>query len=241
VYHHGSLERIKRMKTPRSIVLLPLLAVTLLACAAGRMALREGERIVFFGDSITELGVKPNGYVTLIREAIMARHPNTLIEVIGAGVSGNKVPDLQQRLVRDVMNRKPAIVVIYIGINDVWHWELKNLKGTTKEDYESGLREMIARMQYAGANVILCTPSVIGEKTDSSNGQDTMLEEYAAISRAVARSLGTTLCDLRKAFHDYLVLNNKENKRQGILTYDGVHLNDEGNKLVAREILKYLE
>jgi lysophospholipase L1-like esterase len=57
----------------------------------------------------------------------------------------------------------------------------------------------------------------------------------------VARSLGATLCDLRKAFHDYLVLNNKENKPQGILTYDGVHLNDEGNRLVAREILKYLE
>jgi len=229
------------MNTPRSIVLLPLLAVTLLSCAGGRMALREGERIVFFGDSITELGVKPNGYVALIRETITARHPGTPIEVIGAGVSGNKVTDLQRRLVRDVMNRKPAIVVIYIGINDVWHWELKDLKGTTKEEYEAGLREMIARMQYSGANVILCTPSVIGEKTDSSNGQDKMLEEYSAISRAVARSLGATLCDLRKAFHDYLVLNNKENKPQGILTYDGVHLNDEGNRLVAREILKYLE
>jgi len=205
------------------------------------MSLREGDRVVFFGDSITELGIKPKGYVTLIRETITARHPDIAIEVIGAGISGNKVPDLQQRLARDVFDRKPAIVVIYIGINDVWHWTLKNLKGTSKQDYEAGQREIIARIQYSGADVILCTPSVIGEKHDGTNPQDQMLEEYAAISRSVALSLGVKLCDLRKAFHNYLVLNNKENKAQGILTRDGVHLNDEGNRFVAEELLKFLD
>ena len=68
-----------------------------------------------------------------------------------------------------------------------------------------------------------------------------MLEEYAGISRSVALALGARLCDLRKAFHSYLVLNNKENKSQGILTRDGVHLNDEGNKFVAQELLKFFE
>lgn len=229
------------MNILRSVVLLPLLALTFMSCTGGRMTLREGERIIFFGDSITELGVKPKGYVTLIREAIIARHPGTSIEVIGAGVSGNKVTDLQMRLAHDVMSRRPSVVVIYIGINDVWHWALKDLKGTPKPEFEAGLREIIARIQYSGANVILCTPSVIGEKKDSSNSQDRMLEEYSAISRAVARALGATVCDLRKAFHDYLVLNNKENKPEGILTYDGVHLNDEGNKFVAQELLKFFD
>lgn len=229
------------MNIVRSMLLLPLLALTITSCTGGRMALHEGERIVFFGDSITELGVKPNGYVTLIREAIAARHPNYAIEVIGAGISGNKVPDLQKRLARDVINLKPRIVVVYIGINDVWHWTMKNLKGTSKEEYEAGLREIIARIQYSGADVILCTPSVIGEKHDGTNPQDEMLEEYAGISRRVAFALGVRLCDLRKAFHDYLVLNNMENKPQGILTRDGVHLNDEGNKFVAQELLKFLD
>lgn len=228
------------MNIARSMFLLPLLALTFAGCSS-RMTLQQGERIVFFGDSITELGIKPNGYVTLVSHAIEARHPDVAFEVIGAGVSGNKVPDLQKRLAHDVIGRKPAIVVIYIGINDVWHMTLKNLKGTSKADFESGLREIIARIQYSGAKVILCTPSVIGEKHDGTNPQDEMLEEYAAISRSVALALGVKLCDLRKAFHGYLVLNNKENKTEGILTTDGVHLNDQGNKLVAQELLKFLD
>ncbi len=226
------------MKILRSVVLLPLFAVTISGCT-GRMALQQGERIVFFGDSITELGIKPKGYVTLIRETLTTRRPDVVLEVIGAGVSGNKVTDLQQRLARDVVARKPAVVVIYIGINDVWHWALTNLKGTSKPDFEAGLREVIARIQYSGAIVILCTPSVIGEKHDGSNPQDQMLEEYAQISRLVAHALGAKLCDLRKAFHNYLVRNNTENKQLGILTYDGVHLNDEGNRLVASELLGF--
>jgi lysophospholipase L1-like esterase len=89
--------------------------------------------------------------------------------------------------------------------------------------------------------VILCTPSVIGEKYDGTNPQDAMLDEYAAISRKIALDVGVRLCDLRKAFLDYLKVHNKENKEKGVLTTDGVHLNDEGNKLVAQEILKLLQ
>jgi lysophospholipase L1-like esterase len=221
----------------RKAVLL-LFALALLVGCSTRISLRSGDRIVFFGDSITELGVKPNGYVTLIKAELSNRHPDLGIEVIGAGISANKVTDLLNRLGRDVLDEKPNVVVIYIGINDVWHWALKNLQGTRKDQYESGLREIIARIQYADAMVVLCTPSVIGEKYDGTNPQDAMLEEYAAISRKVAEDLGIRLCDLRKAFLKYLAANNKENKEKDILTDDRVHLNDTGNRFVAQEILK---
>jgi lysophospholipase L1-like esterase len=217
-----------------------MISAVLSGCAGDIMILRQGARIVFFGDSITQQGVKPNGYVSLIREELTTRYPDLGIEVIGAGVSGNKVPDLQNRLVRDVLQKKPTGVVIYIGINDVWHWNLKNLKGTTKEQFESGLREIIARIQYSGSAVMLCTPSVIGEKRDSSNAQDPMLKEYSEISRKIAKDLGVQLCDLHKAFQGYLAVHNTENVEKGILTTDGVHLNDEGNRFVAKEMLKFI-
>ena len=223
----------------RSCVLLIATAATLASCTGERMTMRKGERIIFFGDSITEQGVKPNGYVTIVGGDLKTRYPDLAIEIIGAGVSGNKVPDLQKRLSRDVIERKPTTVVIYIGINDVWHWNLNNIKGTTKEEFEGGLREIIARIQYSGAEVVLCTPTVIGEKRDSSNSQDAMLNEYSAISRKVAKDRGIRLCDLHSAFVAYLAEHNMENKGEGILTTDGVHLNDEGNKLVAKELLKY--
>ena len=227
------------MSFHRKLLLCLLTALILAGCAAGKLTMKTGERIIFFGDSITEQGVMPDGYVTLIREDLKVRYPNLAIEVIGAGVSGNKVTDLQNRLSRDVIEKKPNVVVIYIGINDVWHWKLNNLKGTTEQQYESGLREIIARIGYSGADVILCTPSVIGEIPDSTYGQNPMLNQYSAISRKVAKDLGVRLCDLHKAFDTYLMQNNPDKKEKGILTVDGVHLNDEGNKFVAKEILRY--
>src|SRR3954470_3685473 len=86
-------------------------------------ALKDGDRIVFLGDSITQAGVDKKGYVTVIRNTLADQHKSLKIDVIGAGISGNKVPDLQKRLQKDVLDKKPTLVVIYIGINDVWHGE----------------------------------------------------------------------------------------------------------------------
>jgi isoamyl acetate esterase len=228
------------MKTTRSTLLLLVIAATMTSCSGERMSLRQGERILFLGDSITELGVKPNGYVALLQEQLTTRYPDLGIEIIGAGISGNKVTDLHRRLVKDVIDKKPTIVVIYIGINDVWHWTMLNHKGTTRVEFERVLREIVARVQYSGAEVILCTPSVIGEKYDSTNPQDPMLEVYCEISRKIASSQGIRLCDLRKTFIAHLTLHNKENSDKNVLTTDGVHLNDAGNRLVADEMLKFL-
>ena len=205
--------------------------------------LKKDDRIVFFGDSITQAGVNPQGYVTVITAAIKSANPDLGIETFGAGVSGNKVPNLQARLENDVIAKKPTVVFIYIGINDVWHWKMdKEGKllggGTTKEIFESGLKDIIAKVNAAGARVILCTPSVIGEKHDGSNERDAMLEEYSAISRKVAADTGSQLCDLRKAFIDHLKANNADNAPKGILTGDGVHLNPKGNAFVAAEMGK---
>ena len=200
--------------------------------------LHENDTIVFLGDSITESGVNPNGYVTLTSETIAKAYPDKNIKVIGAGISGHKVPDCQKRLDRDVLRKNPTIVLIYIGINDVWH--STNGKGTSKIDFETGLNEMIAEINDAGARVILCTPTVIGEKSDGTNDLDKMLDEYAEISRKVAKETDSQLLDLRIAFMDYLKENNKENASEGILTSDSVHLNDGGNRFLSKLVLNAL-
>ncbi len=198
----------------------------------------SNERIVFLGDSITEAGVEPDGYVTLVRAAIEKKSASNTVEVIGAGVSGNKVPDLLARLDRDVLSKKPTLVVIYIGINDVWHWN-RNL-GTPKAEFESGLKELVKRITTAGARVILCTPTVIGEKTAGGNEMDPMLEEYSEISRKVATETKSAMVELRQAFLDELKIRNTENQSEGILTSDGVHLNPAGNLFVAKQMLAAL-
>jgi lysophospholipase L1-like esterase len=199
---------------------------------------QAGERIVFLGDSITQGGDRPGGYVDLVRTAVKEALPDAGIEVIGAGISGNKVPDLEKRLDRDVLAKKPTTVVIYIGINDVWHSTRNN--GTPKDVYEKGLRSLVERIRAGGARVILCTPSVIGEKAVGKNPLDAMLDEYSGVSRAVAGDLKTGLLDLRKAFVDHLAAANAAGAEKGVLTSDGVHLNPAGNRFVAERMLETL-
>jgi lysophospholipase L1-like esterase len=79
---------------------------------------------------------------------------------------------------------------------------------------------------------------VVGEKNDGTNELDKNLDAYSEVTRSVARDMNLKLCDLRKAFQQYLKANNPDNLDQGILTYDRVHLNDDGNKFVAGELIK---
>lgn len=203
--------------------------------------LKANDRIVFLGDSITQGGAGPNGYVTMIRQALDKKHADLKIEVIGAGISGNKVPDLQRRVDKDVIAKKPTIVVIYIGINDVWHGEKDPARGTMPDAFVTGLKEVIGKCRDAGAMVVLCTPSVIGEKLDGANALDAKLDQYSDLSRKLAKELKLPLCDLRKAFLDHLKANNKDNAEKGILTSDRVHLNLAGNQFVADTMLKTLD
>jgi isoamyl acetate esterase len=222
----------------RRIILVFTLLLSV-ACSSEQFVLRNSDRIIFLGDSITKQGVKPTGYVALIKDSLTKKFPS--IEIIGAGISGNKIPNLQARVDTDVIAKKPTIVFIYIGINDVWRWFKSESSGTPKDKYKAGLKEIINKMKLAGARVILCTPSVIGEKSDGTNEPDAMLDEYSGISRRIAKEMNIELCDLRNAFLSYLKTHNPNNVEKGILTVDKVHLNDEGNRFVAQEMLKTLK
>lgn len=223
------------------LTVVAMLSAPVFASAEDVPHLKKGEKIVFLGDSITAGGVGPKGYVTLIKKELAEKHKELDIEIIGAGISGNKVPDLQRRLDKDVLAKKPTLVVIYIGINDVWHGEKDPARGTSKEKYEAGLKEIIGKIKDAGGRVVLCTPTVIGEKKIGTNKLDEKLDEYAEISRKVAKETHVQLCDLRKAFVDHLGKHNTDDKEKGVLTTDRVHLNEAGNKLVAETILATID
>jgi lysophospholipase L1-like esterase len=199
--------------------------------ATGIGPLASGERVVFFGDSITQAGDDPGGYVDLVRLAIQAHLPGHGVGVFGAGVGGNKVRDLDQRLERDVLARHPTRVVVYVGINDVWH-SLRG-QGTPKDVFETTLRGLVARIRDGNSRAILCTPSVIGERPVPGNPLDAMLEAYSAVTRSVAAGMRTGLVDLRTAFTAHLATANAAGREHGLLTTDGVHLNAAGNRFVA--------
>lgn len=225
-------------------------------------ACTNSTKVVFLGDSITEAGIydkevgvpsgdtliypKYTGFITLLKKDI-----EDDIELIGKGVSGNKVSNLLERYKKDVLSLNPDIVFIYIGINDVWH-KYSFGTGTDIIFYENGLRKIIADLKNKGAKVILCTPTVIGENkgeftlVNEFKDIETMeimngdLDAYSDVIRKLSSELNTDLLDLREIFMNYISENNPNNESSGITTYDGVHLNDLGNKLIADEMLRFI-
>lgn len=222
---------------PRSTLVpsLALLSLLLVVPSASRAA--EPLTVLFLGDSITEAGAGPQGYVTLAGKALAEAVPGTT--VIGAGISGNRVPDLLARVDRDVIARKPDVVVIYIGINDVWHSQ--NGRGTPRDEFERGLGTLVEKIRAGGAKVVLCTPTVIGEKKSGTNKLDAMLDEYAGITRAVATKAKTALIDLREACVEHLAKHNEKDAENGVLTTDGVHLTPAGERFIAARMVEGLK
>lgn len=193
------------------------------------------KKILFFGDSITEIGAAPGGYITLIDAMIKREGLSEKYETIGSGISGNKIYDLYFRLEDDVLYKAPNIVVIYVGINDIWHKKLANT-GTDYDKFGKFYEAIVKKVQAANCKVILCTPAVIGEKAEGGNEQDADLNLYSNWIKAFAAKENLPLVDLRKTFLAYDLQNNIENKDFGILTVDKVHLTPKGNELVAQEL-----
>jgi lysophospholipase L1-like esterase len=215
------------------IALIVLFVASMILMAYTRAGKKK--RVVFFGDSITEQGAKPGGYITKIDSIIKQENIDTQYELLGAGISGNKVYDLFLRMDEDVINKSPDITVLYIGVNDVWHKSTKGT-GTDEDKFEKFYRAIIRKLQYVNSKIILCTPAVIGERKEYTNSQDGDLNRYSNVIRKLANEFSLPLVDLRKLFVDYDAVNNFENKDRSILTTDGVHLNPTGNLFVANAV-----
>ena len=219
---------------------LTLITVTLCLVTLTAFVSLQKKKVIFFGDSITQAGVKPGGYIVRIGELAAKDGLAEQFDLIGAGIGGNKVYDLYLRMEEDVLSKTPDVVLIYVGVNDVWHKQSSGT-GTDADKFEKFYAAIIKKLQDKNIKIVMCTPAVIGERTDFTNQLDGDLNKYSGIIRGLALKNSIPLVDLRKAFLDYNIQFNKENKESGILTTDRVHLNDEGNKLVAEEMWRVIK
>ena len=224
--------------------ILIILILIMISCSS------SNKKVIFLGDSITQNAVINSedfkGFISLLEENVKQ---NT--KLIGKGIGGDKVSDLLTRYRDDVIKLNPDIVFIYIGINDVWH-KYDYGTGTDIDLYENGLRQIINDLKENGVEIILCTPTVIGENkgeftlVNQFKDIETMeimnndLDDYSDVIRKLSKEFDTKLLDLRKIFMQFISENNPENKSKGVLTTDGVHLNNLGSKLIADEMIRFI-
>ena len=200
--------------------------------AAQEVALKSGQTLAFMGDSITAGGMgSPMGYCRLVISGLEANGVN--VTPIGAGVSGHKSNDMLGRLERDVISKKPDWMTLSCGVNDVWH----GAKGVPLDAYKTNISAIVDQALVAGIKVMLLTSTMIGE--DSANPNNQKLAPYNDFIRELAKEKKCLLADLNAEMQDQLKKLGS-NGKTNLLTGDGVHMNAEGNIMMAVGVLKGL-
>lgn len=193
----------------------------------------EGETIAFLGDSITRLGGQKNGYIDLVLKGLEIAGVKNVGKV-PAGCDGQNASDMLGRIGGLVGNPDVKFITISCGVNDIWGYDWG--RGVQLEDYCRDVRRMYDKAAAAGVQVIALTPTLVREEPD--NEYNRLLDPFADFIRAEAKRRGLPLADCRKAEIEALKTFPPDSGKH--FTYDGVHPIWEGNKLIAREILKAL-
>lgn len=234
------------MKTPafQSLIALALFAAP--AFTAAEINVKSGEKIAFLGDSITQGGwSNPAGYVKLVIAGLDAN--GIKAEPVPAGISGHKSDQMLARLDKDVLSKKPQWMTLSCGVNDVWHGprgvplddamaksgtydEKVALRGT----YQKNIAAIIDQATSAGVKPVMLTATVIYENLASK--ENGLLAPYNDFLRQLAKQKKVPIADLYAMFEERIKAENKPNEK--VLTSDGVHMNTEGNKLMAIGVLK---
>jgi len=226
----------------RLALVVPCVGAVALGCLAGfvcqaqDLTVKSGEKIAFLGDSITQLGASsPSGYVHLVISGLEANGIKS--EAIPAGISGHKSDNMLERLERDVLNKKPNLMALSCGVNDVWHGE----RGIPLEKYKENIRAIVERAQAANIKVVILTSTMITENPDNPNNKK--LGSYNEFLRELAKEKKCPLADLNADMQAALKKAEANPPRLPVgqwFTCDGVHMNVIGNQMMAVGVLKAL-
>ncbi len=214
--------------------------------AAADILVKSGDKIAFLGDSITQAGWgQPAGYVRLVIAGLKAN--NVEAEAVPAGISGHKSDQMLARLEKDVLSKKPQWMTLSCGVNDVWH----GVNGVPLDDemaasgkynatvaqrgtYKKNITEIIDRATAAGVRPVILTATVIKEDLASELNQK--LVPYNDFLRSLTKEKQVPLADLNAMFQEAIKAANKPGTN--VFTGDGVHMNAQGNQLMATGVLQ---
>src|SRR6266511_1736527 len=205
-------------------------------------AAAKGGVILFQGDSITDCGrnresADPNaagalgtGYPLLITAAVLGAHAARGFKFYNRGISGNKVPDLQQRWTTDAIDLKPDVLSILIGVNDFWH-KLDHGYNGTVQDYEQQYAVLLdeTRRALPRVHLIVLEPFVLRTGAVDARWFPEFDQRRAAAAR-VATHARATFVPLQSIFDQRVRTAPPE-----YWAADGVHPTPAGHGVIAAE------
>lgn len=218
---------------------------------ASFLAVKNGDKIAFMGDSITAAGTAKDGYITLVMDTL--KKEGLTVSCVPAGISGHKSNDMLARLDYDVISEKPQWMILSCGVNDVWHFKLclngQTFQGVSLEDYQKNMTAMLDKARAAHIKVMILTSTLIGEDPERELNKN--LRPYNDFLRAMTKKENCLLADVNKDMQAALkampdvkgpasMFGEPEYRRdiKNKLTTDGCHLNSLGNIMMAKGILR---
>ncbi len=209
------------------------------------MIFENYDRIVFAGDSVTDMGrAYPNGeglfdnvgkgYVRVVENMLSTYYPERFIRVTNAGISGNTSRDLLARFDKDVVELKPDWLSICIGINDVWRqFDCPAMKDTHvyPDEYERNVEAMILKMKDKVKGIFILSPYIIEPLREDAMRK--RIDEYVAICKRLAEKHGCRFVDFQQMYEDYCQI-----RHSSYIAWDRIHPNQIGATLMAKEFFK---
>lgn len=207
--------------------------------------------ILFQGDSITDAGrsrenpvVLGTGYPLLVKASLGFENPGEYT-FLNKGVSGNRSVDVYARIKADIINLKPDIMSILIGVNDVWH-EVSYKNGVDTEKYEKICCMMLDEIFSAlpDIKIMILEPFVLkGTATENTDDIPDKWDQFyygvrekAAAARRIAEKYGLPFVELQNKFDEAAKL-----AENSYWLSDGVHPTSMGHELIKREWIKCFE
>ena len=202
-------------------------------------------RILFQGDSVTDTGRNKEdgtslgmGYPALVASQLGFDYPNEY-EFVNRGINGNRISDLLARLKRDMINEKPDVMSILIGVNDAW-WDIVDRTGTREGLFETIYDLLIQELKAAipDLRIIIMEPFVFKGKATEECFEEIKAEVAlrGAAARRIAEKHGLEFIALQEKFHEALQLAPEH-----YWLRDGVHPTAAGHELIAREWIKQFQ
>lgn len=208
------------------------------------MIFENFDRIVFAGDSVTDMGsVQPvgeglfenmgRGFPRIIENLVYAAYPELTLRFTNSGISGNTSKDLLERFDRDVINLNPQWISICIGINDVWRqFDTPAMLdyAVSPEDYEKNMRAMIESAQKVAKGVIVTTPYYM--EPNKADFMRARMQDYVDICERLAGEYGCIFVNFQEMYDKFFAY-----KHSSLIAWDRVHPNLIGATLMAKEWL----
>ncbi len=197
-------------------------------------------KILFQGDSITDAGRDRNdfhdmgqGYAKFASAMIADSFPDTEIEFINLGISGNRSDNLLARTERDIVDIQPDIVSILLGVNDVWHRTPPDVKmNITDEQFEENYRAVLERIRKGtNAKLLMIEPFLL-----YAPDKEYMREEIDRI-RAIVRKLAEEYADVYLPMGEIFTTALPSAPQPDFYSADGVHPNADGACFLAEHYL----